>query len=60
MKMLWTVWLSITSALAFEYHLEPVNVDRGIYCFFGKPEVMNTVNNGNMVNSCYVDTGRRC
>ncbi|MHC3993960.1 MBL fold metallo-hydrolase [Thiomicrolovo sp. ZZH C-3] len=58
MKMLWTVWLSITSALAFEYHLEPVNVDRGIYCFFGKPEVMNTVNNGNMVNSCYVDTGR--
>ncbi|WP_345986259.1 MBL fold metallo-hydrolase [Sulfurimonas sp. HSL-1656] len=59
MKMLWTVWLSITSALAFEYHLEPVNVDRGIYCFFGKPEAMNTVNNGNMVNSCYVDTGRR-
>jgi glyoxylase-like metal-dependent hydrolase (beta-lactamase superfamily II) len=35
-----------------------VNVDQGIYCFFGKPEVMNEINNGNMVNSCYVDAGR--
>jgi len=59
MKMLWTVWLGITSALAFEYRLEPVSIDRGIYCFFGKPEVMNEHNNGNMVNSCYVDSGRR-
>jgi len=43
---------------AFEYGLSPVKVDEGIYCFFGKPEVMNSVNNGNMVNSCYVDSGR--
>ena len=43
---------------AFEYGLSPVKVDEGIYCFFGKPEVMDNVNNGNMVNSCYVDTGR--
>jgi len=54
--------LACTLALtlsAFEYGLSPVKVDEGIYCFFGKPEVMDRVNNGNMVNSCYVDTGRR-
>lgn len=58
MKILWALWLGITSALAFEYGLEPVRVDQGIYCFIGKPEVMDRTNNGNMVNSCYVDTGR--
>jgi len=58
MKILWVLWFGITSALAFEYGLVPVSVDRGIYCFIGKPEVMDKTNNGNMVNSCYVDTGR--
>jgi len=56
-KALWALWLGVTAALAFEYGLAPVKVDEGLYCFFGKPEVMNDVNNGNMVNSCYVDTG---
>lgn len=60
MKVLLAAWLlGVTSALAFEYDLTPVKVDRGIYCFFGKPEVMDKVNNGNMVNTCYVDTGSR-
>jgi len=58
MKGLWALLTLITSATAFEYGLEPVTVDNGVYCFIGKPEVMNTTNNGNMVNSCYVDTGR--
>lgn len=58
MKVLMGICLCLASALAFEYHLTPVKVDKGIYCFFGAPEVMDTHNNGNMVNSCYVDTGR--
>lgn len=57
MKVLWALLLGLTSSQAYEYDLKPVGVDKGIYCFFGKPEVMNDVNNGNMVNSCYVDTG---
>lgn len=59
MKVLLAWLLGVTSVLAFEYDLTPVKVDRGIYCFFGKPEVMDKVNNGNMVNTCYVDTGSR-
>jgi cyclase len=58
MRVLWALLLGITSSLAYEYDLKAVNVDQGIYCFFGKPEVMNEINNGNMVNSCYVDAGR--
>jgi cyclase len=59
MKVLWALLLGMTSSLAYEYDLKAVNVDEGIYCFIGKPEVMNETNNGNMVNTCYVDTGRR-
>jgi cyclase len=52
-------WCAAAMTLsAFEYGLNPAKVDEGIYCFFGKPEVIDTVNNGNMVNSCYVDTGK--
>jgi len=58
MRVCWALLLGFLSVQAYEYDLRAVNVDNGIYCFFGKPEVMDTVNNGNMVNSCYVDTGR--
>ena len=52
------IFLLLTSLLsAFEYDLKPVKVNERVYCFFGKPEVMDTKNNGNMVNSCFVDTG---
>ncbi|MBE0498672.1 MAG: MBL fold metallo-hydrolase [Campylobacterales bacterium] len=58
MKLL-GVWLALASLLlAFDYQLKPQDVGEGIYCYFGKPEVMDTNNNGNMVNSCFVDMGK--
>ena len=57
MKALLALGVCFGILSAFDYHLSPVKVDEGIYCFFGKPEAMDRVNNGNMVNSCYVDTG---
>ena len=59
MKALVSWCVAAVTLGAFEYGLTPVKVDEGIYCFFGKAEVMNDENNGNMVNSCYVDTGRQ-
>lgn len=58
MNVLWALLLGTTSALAFEYGLETKKINEKVYCFFGKAEVMNETNNGNMVNSCYADTGR--
>lgn len=55
MKTLWAVVLTVAELAAFEYGLKPVHVNDKTYCFFGAPEVMNTHNNGNMVNSCFVD-----
>ncbi len=53
------LWLALASLLlAFEYGLKPQNVGEGIYCYFGKPEAMDRKNNGNMVNSCFVDMGK--
>jgi len=52
------LWLACASLLlAFEYGLKPQKVGEGIYCYFGKPEAMDRHNNGNMVNSCFVDMG---
>lgn len=57
MKAFWAAGFCFGTLLAFDYRLSPIKVDEGIYCFFGAPEAMDNVNNGNMVNSCYVDTG---
>ncbi len=57
MRTLWVIMLVVLQASAFEYGLKPSKVSEDIYCFFGKPEVMDKHNNGNMVNSCYVDMG---
>ncbi len=57
MKFLWATVLVSLQAMAFEYGLTPSKVNENVYCYFGKPEVMNTENNGNMVNSCFVDAG---
>ena len=51
--------MTTTLLSAFEYGLKPEKVNDNVYCFFGKPEVMNTQNNGNMVNSCFVDLGNK-
>lgn len=45
------------SLLAFNYDLKPVKVDATTYCFFGLPQGIDEHNNGNMVNSCFVDVG---
>lgn len=58
MKSLLVLLFAASSLLSFEYGLKPVNVGEGIYCYFGKPEVMDMTNNGNMVNSCFVDMGK--
>lgn len=53
------LWLALASLLlAFEYELKPQKVAEEIYCYFGKPEAMDRNNNGNMVNSCFVDMGK--
>jgi len=43
--------------LAYDYNLTPIKVSDNTHCFFGAPEVMDERNNGNMVNSCFVDVG---
>jgi len=58
MKLLWATVLASAQLLAFEYGLTPSKVNESVYCYFGKPEVMDTKNNGNMVNSCFVDMGK--
>jgi len=47
----------VTSLLSYDYALKPVKVGKKTYCFFGASEVMNKKNNGNMVNSCFIDMG---
>jgi len=58
MRILTFLLFSISSLLASQYNLKPIKISKEIYCFFGKPEEINTHNNGNMVNSCFVDTGK--
>lgn len=55
--LLGTLLLAVTSLSAFDYALKPVKVTSDVHCFFGKPEIMDKVNNGNIVNSCYIDAG---
>jgi glyoxylase-like metal-dependent hydrolase (beta-lactamase superfamily II) len=50
--------LTFHSLLSFEYSLEPQKISGSIHCFFGAPEIMDTRNNGNMTNTCYVDLGQ--
>jgi len=57
LKSLLLILVAFHSLLAFDYTLEPKNVNAATYCFFGLPEVMNKHNNGNMSNSCFVDMG---
>jgi len=45
------------SLLAYDYPLIPKAVGAKTHCFFGAPEVMDERNNGNMVNSCFVNMG---
>jgi hypothetical protein len=53
--LLGTLLLAVTSLSAFDYALKPVRITSDVHCFFGKPEIMDKANNGNIVNSCYID-----
>lgn len=55
--LLGTLLLAVTSLSAYDYALKPVRVTSDVHCFFGKPEIMDKTNNGNIVNSCYIDAG---
>ncbi|WP_303662866.1 MBL fold metallo-hydrolase [Sulfuricurvum kujiense] len=55
--LLGTLFFTITSLSAYDYALKPVRVTSDVHCFFGKPEIMDKTNNGNIVNSCYIDAG---
>lgn len=55
--LLGTLFITITSLSAYDYALKPVRVTSDVHCFFGKPEIMDKTNNGNIVNSCYIDAG---
>jgi glyoxylase-like metal-dependent hydrolase (beta-lactamase superfamily II) len=57
MRSLLVCILFFHSLLAFDYKLEPKKVNATTYCFLGLPEAINEHNNGNMVNSCFVDMG---
>jgi hypothetical protein len=48
--------LFVNSLFSFDYQLQPREVSGDIHCFFGKAEVMDEHNNGNMSNSCFVST----
>lgn len=58
MRSLTVLLTAATLLSAFEYGLKPEKVNDKVYCFYGKPEVMDEKNNGNMVNSCFVDLGK--
>lgn len=48
--------LSIALSLfGFDYGLKPIKIEEGVYCIFGNPGAPNSKNNGNIVNSCYVE-----
>lgn len=56
-RLLGTLFFAVTSLSAYDYALKPVRVTSDVTCFFGAPAVMDKTNNGNIVNSCYIDAG---
>ncbi|BCD59779.1 MULTISPECIES: MBL fold metallo-hydrolase [unclassified Nitratiruptor] len=42
------------STFAASYSLTPLKITPHVYCFFGKNEIPNKHNNGNISNSCFV------
>ena len=57
-QLFFTLLLLPLTLFSFDYQLKPVQIgSSSAYCFFGLPEVMNKQNNGNMVNSCFINMG---
>lgn len=57
MKNIYLLLVIIIDVYAYTYNLEPIQINKSIYCFFGELKEMDTKNNGNMVNSCFIDAG---
>lgn len=58
MRLLLPLFALVSTMSAYEFNLKPKTLTPETACFFGEPNVMNTVNNGNMVNTCYLNTGK--
>lgn len=56
MRWVLPLLISMTTLWAYEFALTPKRITPEVTCFFGEPAVMNKSNNGNMVNTCYIDT----
>lgn len=56
MRWMLPLLVSLSTLSGFEFDLKPQRITPEVTCFFGEPEVMNKSNNGNMVNTCYIDT----
>ncbi len=53
-KLFGCLALSMT-LFGFSYDTKPIKIEDGIYCVFGEPGAPNTKNNGDIVNSCYIE-----
>ena len=56
MRWILPLLISFSTLNAYEFALTPKRVTPEVTCFFGEPAAMNKINNGNMVNTCYIDT----
>ncbi len=57
MRNLFLSMVAAASVFGFSYDLKPQKVTDGVYCIFGEPGAPSNKNNGNMVNSCYIELG---
>lgn len=56
MRWMLPLLISLSTLNGFEFDLKPQRITPEVTCFFGEPEIMNKSNNGNMLNTCYIDT----
>jgi len=58
MRYILFIYLMTIPIFSFNYGLEKVSreVIDGVYCFFGFPAMVNDENEGNILNTCYVET----
>lgn len=54
-KVIFATALFSAQIFAFSYDLKPIKVSDGVYCIFGNPGAPNNKNNGDIVNSCYIE-----
>jgi glyoxylase-like metal-dependent hydrolase (beta-lactamase superfamily II) len=56
MRWMLPLLITLSTLNGFEFDLKPQRVTPEVTCFFGEPAAMDKNNNGNMVNTCYIDT----